>query len=169
MVGAHAIDKVFPKASDYILSIWTAVCMYCELRCATRKQGAPYALSGVDMLIDPSWTLPLQRIHGLPHRIVFYSWDPGKMGRLFHFYGGLLETVGTTEMLVNQVARDSSGRNIRINQEMRSSGGFLFSWRAALAHFGVAKAAINHIIDTHVRQLEANWTRDITAHSEGRI
>ena len=44
--------------------------------------GGAYALRDVDLLLDAHWSLPLSSLQGaVPHRLVFYYWDPGKMGR----------------------------------------------------------------------------------------
>ena len=113
------------------------------------------------------WSLPLDNptLEKIPHRFVFYSWDPGKLGRYFHFNGNLLETVGPTEGIHAQAKqRTESSLNIRVNQEMRSGGGFIYSWRRALTHVGLSKAAIAKVLDQEIAKLEANWTRDLVNH-----
>ena len=95
LVGSHAIGAVFPKFGEYVYVLWHRVCAYCGLVCRERAEGAPYVLGdGVDLLLDPHWSLPLDNptLEKIPHRFVFYSWDPGKLGRYFHFNGNLLET-----------------------------------------------------------------------------
>ena len=67
------------------------------------------------------------------YRLVFYYWDSGKLGRLFHFNGNLLESESATQEFVAQaMRRPNTALPVRVNQEMRSSGGFLFNWRKAL-------------------------------------
>ena len=53
---------------------------------------------------------------------------------------------------------------MRVNQEMRSSGGFVFNWRKALTHLGFPKPAVAKIINTIVSKVEANWTKELLAH-----
>ena len=79
--------------------------------------------------------------------------------------GNLLETVGPTEGIHAQAKqRTESSLNIRVNQEMRSGGGFIYSWRRALTHVGLSKAAIAKVLDQEIAKLEANWTRDLVNH-----
>ena len=47
---------------------------------------------------------------------------------------------------------------------MRSSGGFIYSWRKALLHLGFSKPAINKLVEAEINRFEANWTRDFLAH-----
>ena len=49
---------------------------------------------------------------------------------------------------------------------MRSSGGFIYSWRKALLHLGFSKPAINKLVEAEISRFEANWTRDLTAHMQ---
>ena len=168
LVGSHASGAVFPTFGEYVYVLWHRVCAYCGLVCRERAEGAPYVLGdGVDLLLDPHWSLPLDNptLEKIPHRFVFYSWDPGKLGRYFHFNGNLLETVGPTEGIHAQAKqRTESSLNIRVNQEMRSGGGFIYSWRRALTHVGLSKAAIAKVLDQEIAKLEANWTRDLVNH-----
>ena len=94
--------------------------------------------------------------------MVFYYWDPGKMGTYFHFNGNLLQTVGATQSFVAQAQRrPSSALTVRVNQELRSSGGFLFNMRKVLSLFGFPKPAIAKIITTIASKVEANFTKDL--------
>ena len=48
---------------------------------------------------------------------------------------------------------------------MRSGGGFIYSWRRALTHVGLSKAAIAKVLDQEIAERgEANWTRDLVNH-----
>lgn len=110
------------------------------------------------------WVLPLERLDPLVYRLAIYSWDPGKMGRFFHYSGNLLEGIGATERVVAEsVHRPNTSMTIRINQEMRNSGGFIYNWRKVLNHFGMSKPAINKIIEAQVSKVSANWTKEIMA------
>ena len=166
--GLPCHRRRLPKFGEYVYVLWHRVCAYCGLVCRERAEGAPYVLGdGVDLLLDPHWSLPLDNptLEKIPHRFVFYSWDPGKLGRYFHFNGNLLETVGPTEGIHAQAKqRTESSLNIRVNQEMRSGGGFIYSWRRALTHVGLSKAAIAKVLDQEIAKLEANWTRDLVNH-----
>ena len=73
-----------------------------------------YAFADVDVLIDPHWSLPLERLDRVSYRMLYYFWDPGKMGRYFHYNGNLLRTISATERFVAQAqARDvSAGERI---------------------------------------------------------
>ena len=146
-------------------AVWLAVCKQCGLMCAVRGVGKPYALRDLDLLLDAHWALPLHRLHDLPHRLVFYYWDPGKMGRYFHFNGNLLVSVGATASLVAQAQREpETALGVRVNQELRSSGGFIYSWRRALTHLGFSKPATAKLLNGVVAKFEANFTRDLVAH-----
>ena len=163
LVGSHAIGAVFPKFGEYVYVLWHRVCAYCGLVCRERAEGAPYVLGdGVDLLLDPHWSLPLDNptLEKIPHRFVFYSWDPGSSGAS-NFNGNLLETVGPTEGIHAQAKqRTESSLNI---QEMRS--GRLHLLVAARAHARRAsKAAIAKVLDQEIAKLEANWTRDLVNH-----
>ena len=95
---------------------------------------------------------------------MFYHWDPGKMGRYFHYNGNLLRTVGASEQFIAQaLRRPKTALGVRVNQEMRSSGGFVFNWRKALTHLGFPKPAIAKIVQGVVSKLEANFTRELLA------
>ena len=68
-------------------------------------------------------------------------------------------------MIVAQAnLRPATALSIRMNQEMRSSGGFIYSWRKALLHLGFSKPAINKLVEAEINRFEANWTRDFLAH-----
>lgn len=170
LVAAFSQQTVFPKFNQYISSIWGGICQECGLVCAQRREGAPYTLGSfggqpVDVLLDMHWALPLRRLDDLPHRLVFYSWDPGKLGRYFHFAGNMLQMAGPAERVVAQtVQRPETSVYVQINKEMRSSGGFVFSWRRALAHLGMPKPAIQKLVDAHISRFAANWTTDLAAH-----
>jgi len=111
------------------------------------------------------WSLPLGLLDGGRHKFVFYSWDPGKMGRFFHFSGNLLETVGAMERIVSEVKQfPAMSLHVKFNQEMRNTGGFIYSWRKVLGHFGMTKPAINKLVDKHISRLSANWSSAISAH-----
>lgn len=165
LVASHSVDQMFPQFSLFMQQIWRDICRHCHLKCTRRADGEKYALSEIHLLIDDHMSLPLSGLDSLPHRLVLYSWDPGKMGRFFHFNGNLLETIGATERIAAQVLlRPSTSVNVRINQEMRNSGGFLYSWRKVLSHLGFSKLAITKIIQAEVSKYEGNWTRDLAAH-----
>ena len=165
LVGSHAMVDVFPKFDGLMQATWSGICKQCSLRCKWRSQGSPYTLSEVDVLIDPFWALPLDEIDHVPHRMLFYYWDPGKMGRYFHYNGNLLRTVGASEQFIAQaLRRPKTALGVRVNQEMRSSGGFVFNWRKALTHLGFPKPAIAKIVQGVVSKLEANFTRELLAH-----
>ncbi len=171
LIGSHVMADVFPKFAAYMHTIWQEILCgspahgSCGLRCAVRRTGAPFDLRSVDVLLDAHWALPLSKLDGVPHRLLFYYWDAGKMGRFFHFNGNMLETVGNTERFVAEVARRSgTALAVRINQEMRSSGGFAFSFRKALSHLGLSKPAITRVLTTVVPRFEANWTRELVNH-----
>ena len=141
------------------------MCDHCGLRCSTRSSGEPYALRDVDLLIDSHWALPLSRLDGVPYRLIFYHWDPGKMGTYFHDNGNLLETVGAAETFVAQAqTRPSIALSIRVNQEMRSSGGYLFNFRKVFALFGFPKPVINKLIASVVNKTVANFTKELQTH-----
>ena len=75
--------------------------------------------------------------------------------------------MSNSEMVVAQAnLRPASALSIRMNQEMRSSGGFIYSWRKALLHLGFSKPAINKLVEAEISRFEANWTRDLTAHMQ---
>lgn len=117
------------------------------------------------MLIDPHWSLPLSTLDRTPHKLLFYYWDPGKMGRFFHSNGNMLKTVSAAEQFVSQAMRRPETASVtRVNQEMRSSGGFTFNWRKALTHLGFPKPAIAKLVQGVVSKHEANFTRAILAH-----
>ena len=166
LVGAHAPHHFFPKFVPYVFEVWRRVCAYCGMTCVMRREGEPYALGeGTELLLDAHWSLPLERLDQVSHRLVFYSWDPGKLGRYFHYSGNLLESVSNSEMTVAQAnLRPVTALSIRMNQEMRSSGGFIYSWRKALLHLGFSKPAINKLVESEITRFEANWTRDFLAH-----
>ena len=68
-------------------------------------------------------------------------------------------------MIVAQAnLRPATALSIRMNQEMRSSGGFIYSWRKVLLHLGFSKPAINKLVESEITRFEANWTRDFLAH-----
>ena len=46
--------------------------------------------------------------------------------------------------------RPATALSIRMNQEMRSSGGFIYSWRKALLHLGFSKPAINKLVEAPI-------------------
>ena len=60
--------------------------------------------------------------------------------------------------------RPATALSIRMNQEMRSSGGFTFNWRKALTHLGMPKPAIAKLVQGVVSKLEANFTKALLAH-----
>jgi hypothetical protein len=163
-VSSHAMADVFPQFDPMLRAMWSAVCKHCNLRCRVRAPGESYQLKDVDVLIDGHWALPLERLEAArkPYRMVFYYWDPGKMGTYFHFNGNLLQTVGATQSFVAQAQRrPSSALTVRVNQELRSSGGFLFNMRKVLSLFGFPKPAIAKIITTIASKVEANFTKDL--------
>lgn len=173
LVAAFSQQTVFPKFNLYLSRIWGGICQECGLVCAQRREGAPYTLSSpggqggplVDVLLDMHWALPLRRLDDVPHRLVFYSWDPGKLGRHFHYAGNMLEMAGPAERVVAQTEqRPETSVYIQINKEMRSSGGFVYSWRRALAHLGMPKPAIQRLVDAHISRFAGNWTTDLAAH-----
>lgn len=87
------------------------------------------------------------------------------MGVFFHFDGNLLETIGVAERVAAQVLnRPDTSLNVRINQEMRNSGGFVYTWRKVLRHIGFSATAISKIMHDEVTRYEANWTRDLGVH-----
>ena len=55
------------------------------------------------MLVDAHWSLPLDRLEQVSHRLVFYSWDPGKLGRYFHYSGNLLESVSHSALTLTLI------------------------------------------------------------------
>jgi len=165
LIMSHSMQQMFPQFNSYMAHIWQDICRYCQLKCTRRTDGAGYVLRDVHMLLDDHMSLPLAEIDHLPYRLVLYSWDPGKMGRYFHYDGTILETIGVTERAVSEtMRRPTSCLNVRINQEMRSGGGFLFSWRKVLGHLGLAKPSISKLIQAEISKYEGNWTRDLLAH-----
>ena len=101
----------------------------------------------------------------MQHRLLFYYWDPGKLGRYFHYNAHILETVGVTENFVAQAMwRPWTSISVRVNQEMRSSGGFVFNWRKVLTHFGFSKPAIHKVVLDVVSKAESNFTQELLAH-----
>jgi len=149
--------------------VWRGICERCGIVCIQRLEGAAYTLAApgppVDLLIDTHWSLPLSEIDTLPHRLVFYAWDPGKLGRNFHYAGNMLETVGPSERIVAQaLRRPATSLFVQINKEMRSSGGFVFSWRKVLSHLGMTKLAIQKLVESHISHFAANWTSDLAEH-----
>lgn len=170
MVGAFSAEMVLPRFNYFLLEVWRAICRHCALVCMMRREGAPYSLARgaaeppVDLLIDPHWSLPLERLDGVGHRLVFYAWDPGKMGRMFHHAGNMLEMVGPAERTVAQaLRRPATAAVVQINKEMRSSGGFVYSWRKALGHLGMSKPAVQGIVQAHIMRFAANWTAHLSA------
>lgn len=164
-IASHSMHQMFPYFSVHMQPIWDSICRYCQLKCARRTEGAAYVLQNVHMLIDEHMSLPLEELDGLDYRLVLYTWDPGKMGRFFHYDGTMLETIGATERVVAQSLRHpETSVMIRINQEMRSSGGFFFSWRKVLSHLGFSKPAIAKLLQQEISKYEGNWTRDLIAH-----
>ena len=165
LIVSHALDQMFPHFGGYMAQIWGDICRHCHLKCSKRAEGGAYTLPESQLLIDNHISLPLAKFDEAPHRLVLYSWDPGKMGRFFHYNGNLLETIGVTERIVAQVNnRPVTSMNVRVNQEMRNGGGFLYSWRKALGHLGFSKPAIAKIIQAEISKYERNWTRDLVAH-----
>jgi len=165
LVGAHDMAQVFPRFDEIVQQIWEGISRQCDLRLVVRQPGDPYRLDDADVLLDRHWALPLSTLDGLPHRIVFYHWDPGKMGRYFHFNENMLEIVGATENFVAQgTRRPWASLSVLVNQEMRSSGGFLYNWRKALLHLGFSKPAINKVVQNVVSRLEVNFTQALLAH-----
>jgi len=165
IAAAHSPQQVWPDFPHLYVAIWEGICSTCALKCTTRAEGAPYALGDSDVYVDMHWSLPLQQMDSERHKFVFYSWDPGKMGRFFHFSGNLLEMVGVMERIVAEVQlRPSMALHVKFNQEMRNTGGFIYSWRKLLGHFGMTKPAINKLVDKHISKFSANWTREISAH-----
>ena len=173
LIGSYSMNEMFPKFDPLMHRIWSQICDHCALRCHVRKVGEPYSLRASDVLIDPHWALPLDAMYNkkptstaAAFRMVFYHWDPGKMGKYFHFNGNLLETVGAAESFAAQAMRTPRGMAmvVRVNQEMRSSGGFVFNWRKVLTHLGFAKPQTTRIMNTIVSPMEANWTRELLAH-----
>ena len=132
------MTEMFPKFDVLMQHIWTLICKHCSLRCHVRVAWARRTPSRTpDVLIDAHWALPLDQIDALAYRLVFYHWDPGKMGKYFHFNGNLLATVGAAETFAAQaMRRPRTAMSVRVNQEMRSSGGFVFNWRKSLMHLG---------------------------------
>ena len=165
LVGSHLMHDVFPRFDALLWEVWQGICRLCNLRCKVRQPGEPYALAKADVLIDPHWSLPLTSLDRVPHRLLFYYWDPGKMGRYFHFNGNMLQTVGAAELFVSQaMRRPKTALGVRVNQEMRSTGGFTFNWRKALTHLGFPKPAITKVLQGVVSKLEANFTKALLAH-----
>jgi len=164
LVGSHAMSAVFPRFDELVRLVWEGICKQCDLRMVVRDPGEPHRLDTADVFLDRHWALPLSLVDGLPHRMVFYHWDPGKMGRHFHYNENMLEVVGTSENFAAQVSRRPwASLNILVNQEMRSSGGFLYSWRKALTHLGFTKPAINKIVQNIVSAVEGNFTQALLA------
>ena len=165
IIAAHAMGDVYPKFGTYMSLVWQDLCRHCQFICARRSNGAPYALGEVHVVLDEHMSLPLTQLESLPYRLVVYSWDPGKMGRFFHYNGNLLEAIGATENLVAQASRNpATCMSVRVNQEMRNGGGFIYNWRKVLAHLGFTKQAINKVVQNEISKYEANWTRDLAAH-----
>ena len=164
LVASHGMSDVFPRFDEMMHTMWRAVCQHCGLRCKKRAPGEAYTLHDVDLLMDGHWAMPLDQLEdsGVAYRMVFYHWDSGKMGTYFHFNGNLLQTVGATQGFVAQAQRrENVALTVRVNQELRSSGGFLFNMRKALTLFGFAKPTVAKIITTIVSQAEANFTKEI--------
>jgi hypothetical protein len=87
------------------------------------------------------------------------------MGTNFNSNENMLEVVGAAEIFVAQAARRPwAALKVLVNQEMRSSGGFLFNWRKALTHLGFSKPAMNKIIPNIVSRFETNFTQSLLAH-----
>ena len=165
LVASHSMQQMFPQFNSYMAHIWQDICRHCRFKCSRRAEGAAHVLRDVHVLIDDHMSLPLSELDGLPYRLVLYSWDPGKMGRYFHYDGALLETIGVTERVVAQtLRRPGTSINVRVNQEMRSGGGFLYSWRKVLSHLGLSKPSIGKLIQSEIGKYEGNWTRDLIAH-----
>ena len=166
LVGSHAMaPDVFPRFDVLMQEVWMGICKQCNLRCKVRQRGEPYALHKADVLIDLHWSLPLSALDKVAHRLLFYYWDPGKMGRYFHFNGNMLQTVSAAEQFVSQAMRRPDTASVtRVNQEMRSSGGYTFNWRKALTHLGFPKPQIAKLLQGVVSKYEANFTRDLLAH-----
>jgi len=166
LIAAHGANQVFPKFAEFMVAIWQGVCKHCGLTCAQRREGGPYDLQDqVDILIDLHWSLPLVKLSNVSHRLVYYYWDSGKMGRYFHFAGNLLDMVGANARFIAEGnARPASSILFRINQEMRNAGGFIYSWRKALQHLGMSKPGINKIIAQQVDRFVNNWTVSLAAH-----
>jgi hypothetical protein len=157
------MHEFFPSGAQIVHRMWRAVlCGHCRLRCAVRRPGQSPQLSDVDVLLDAHWALNLSSLDAVPNRLIFYHWDAGKLGKFYHFFGNLLETVGTTERFVAQARRrPDSAMTVRLNQEMRSGGGFVFSARKSLRHLGLSPRAISTVIRNVVAQFEANFTREL--------
>ena len=165
LVGSHAMSEVFPRFDELVRLVWEGIALHCDLRLVVRQPAEPYLLDGVDVFLDGHWALPLSTLDGLPHRLVFYHWDLGKMGTNFHSNENMLEVVGAAEIFVAQAARRPwAALKVLVNQEMRSSGGFLFNWRKALTHLGFSKPAMNKIIPNIVSRFETNFTQSLLAH-----
>ena len=62
------------------------------------------------------------------------------------------------------LARPTTALATRVNQEMRSSGGFTFNFRRALTHLGFPKPAIAKLVQGVISKLEANFTKELLAH-----
>jgi len=164
LVTSYSMNQMFPEFSSHMKQMWERICAVCQLKCSRRAVGDAYLLNDVQVLIDEHVALPLAELDGLHYRLVLYSWDPGKMGRFFHFDATLLETIGATERIVAQTfRRREASVVVRINQEMRT-GGFLYSWRKVLIHLGFAKTAVTKLLQTEISKHEGNWTRDLLAH-----
>jgi hypothetical protein len=164
-VGSHSMHDVFPAFDALVRHIWESICRDCSLRCSVRQPGEPYALAGTDVVIDQHWSLPLAELDATPHRLIFHHWDPGKMGKYFHLNGNLLETIRVTEDFVAQaMRRPETALTFQVNKEMRSSGGFVYSWRKALTHLGFIRPATTRIIQKIVNKVEGNWTSALLAH-----
>mmetsp|Transcript_27588 Transcript_27588/g.72926 ORF Transcript_27588/g.72926 Transcript_27588/m.72926 type:complete len:775 (-) Transcript_27588:35-2359(-) len=165
IVASHSLHQMFPSFTWYMTQIWQDVCRYCHFKCSRRAVGARYVLRDAHLLMDEHMALPLSALDNLPYRLVLYSWDPGKMGRFFHYDSALLETIGATERIVAQtLQRPGTSLTVRINQEMRSGGGFLYCWRKVLGHLGLTKPAISKLIQNEIGKYEGNWTKDLIAH-----
>jgi len=165
LVVSHSMQQMFPHFNSYMTQIWQDICRHCRFKCSRRTKGAAYVLRDTHVLIDDHMSLPLSELDDLPYRLVLYTWDPGKMGRYFHYDGTLLETIGATERVVAQMLqRQGTSLTVRINQEMRSGGGFLYSWRKVLSHLGLSKLAIGKLVQSEISKYEGNWTRDLIAH-----
>jgi len=164
LVGAHAMSIEFPAFDETVRLIWEGICRQCGMRLVVRQPGQPYRLDEADVLLDLYWSMPLSTLDSTSHRLVFYHWDPGKMGRYFHYHENMLEVVGASENFVAQAGRRPwASLSVLVNQEMRSSGGFLFNWRKVLQHFGFSKPSINKIIQNVVSRLEQNFTQGLLA------
>jgi len=163
LVGAYSPNFVFPQFTEMMGEIWRGICKQCAFRCAQRHEGGEYALQDIDLLIDMHWSLPLERLQNISHRLIFYHWDAGKMGRFYHYSGNLLEAVGATYTIVAQALQNFGAKMFRINQEMRNGGGFVYSWRKALGHLGMTKLAINKLVYKQVEKFSVNWTAALAA------